>query len=371
MDSTKAWYEVENLSVVDSPALVIFKNRIGHNIKKMIEIAGDPGRLMPHIKTYKMLEVIKLQMDAGIDKFKCATIAEAELLGMAGANQALLAYQPTEVKLKRLLSLIRNYPKTQFSTLLDNRDTAKMINNILEGSEIVLDVYLDINNGNNRTGIIPEMAHDLYTYCLTLKSINIMGLHVYDGHIRNEGVAERKKICDKDFKSVETLVHSIQKQLHVHPVVIAGGSPTFPIHAQRESVICSPGTTLLWDAGYGSRFTDLPYLQSAVLITRVISKPADDIYCLDLGHKSVASENPIENRIRFLNAEGMIPVGHSEEHLVVKNNRKMSFNLGDILYGIPYHICPTTALYHEALVVEQHTIIDRWEVLARKRKINF
>jgi D-serine deaminase-like pyridoxal phosphate-dependent protein len=371
MVSSKAWYEIDKTDEIDSPALIIYRNRVEHNIMKMIGIAGRPEKLMPHIKTYKMKEIVKLQMKAGIEKFKCATIAEAELLGLAGAKQALLAYQPSEVKLGRLLRLIQNYPLTRFSTILDNKESAIMMARVLRGSEIILDVYLDINNGNNRTGIHPQKAYDLYKYCHEQKTINVQGLHIYDGHIRDQDIDVRKKVCDRAFSAVEGLIHSIQTKLNVHPQVIAGGSPTFPVHALRDEVICSPGTTLLWDAGYGSRFTDMPFIPAAVLISRVISKPNDDLYCLDLGHKSVAAENPIENRVRFLNAEGLIPLGHSEEHLVVKNTRKIDLNIGDVVYGIPYHICPTTALYNEVWVVENNKIIDRWEVLARKRKINF
>ena len=246
-----------------------------------------------------------------------------------------------------------------------------MMDRILRGSEIALDVYIDINNGNNRTGIIPEKAYDLYNFCHKLQAINIRGVHVYDGHIRIQDFNERKKVCDRDYEPVEVLISSIQKKLNVNPRIIAGGSLTFPIHAQRDNVICSPGTTLLWDAGYGSNFPDLPFQPAASLITRVVSNPKDNIYCLDLGHKSVASENPLGNRVRFLNVEGLTPVGHSEEHLVVENTGTITLNIGDVVYGLPYHICPTTALYNEVLVAEEHKIIDQWEVLARKRKINF
>ena len=371
MAISRSWFEINNLNEVDSPALIIHKNRVEYNIRKMIEIAGQPARLMPHIKTYKMLEIIKLQMNAGIHQFKCATIAEAELLGMAGAKQALLAFQPTEVKLRRLLALIKNFPSTRFSTILDNKDSATMVVRVMQGTGITLEVYLDINNGNNRTGIVPEMAFDLYKFCRDQNTLNLQGLHIYDGHIRNKDFDERKKVSDSDFEPVKELINTIQENMNVNPVVIVGGSPTFPAHAQRDKVICSPGTTLLWDAGYESNFPDMPFQTAAVLITRVISNPSKDIYCLDLGHKSVASENPLENRVRFLNKEGLIPLGHSEEHLVVKNTRKNDMQIGDVIYGTPYHVCPTTALYNEVWIAEQHKIIDRWEVLARKRKINF
>jgi D-serine deaminase-like pyridoxal phosphate-dependent protein len=372
MVSSEDWYCIKEIEDIDSPALVIFRNRVEQNIRQMIKmVSGDTGRLMPHIKTYKIAEVIKMQMASGINSFKCATIAEAELLGMSGTSNALLAYQPSEVKLKRLVQLINAYPETRFSTLIDNKSSAQMIDSFLGKKDLSLDVYIDINNGNNRTGINPDQALDLYDYGLGLKAVNLKGLHIYDGHIRNADLGERKKACERDFAQVTNLADTLEKKYGIVPEIIAGGSPTFPVHASNRRVICSPGTTLFWDAGYGSRFRDMPFLPSAVLVTRVVSSPAQGIFCLDLGHKAVASENSLENRVVFLNVSGLKPIGHSEEHLVVENTKNLELNIGDVIYGLPYHICPTTALYNEVAVVDNQHIVGKWEVIARNRKINY
>ena len=371
MDLADSWYLIDGLGPVDSPALVIYLERIQYNIEQMVRIAGSPGRLMPHVKTYKMSQIVKMQMDNGIHRFKCATIAEAEMLGLAQAEMALLAYQPSEAKINRLIELVHHYPGTRYATLIDNLTTAEIISGILEKKGDILDVYIDINNGNNRTGIPPDKVGALFRTSRNLKGIRVRGLHIYDGHIRLQDLHERKKACDQAFKPVRELVQALQNELDWDPEIIAGGSPTFAIHAERENVVCSPGTTLFWDAGYAASFPDLPFLPAAAVITRIVSEPGNRLLCLDLGHKAIASENPIENRVRFLNAQGLVPLGHSEEHLVVENTKDAPLKTGDILYGIPYHICPTTALYNEVMVVLGHKIVDHWEVQARTRRINY
>ncbi|MDD7635187.1 MAG: hypothetical protein PUK20_09805 [Firmicutes bacterium] len=40
--------------------------------------------------------------------------------------------------------------------------------------------------------------------------------------------------------------------------------------------------------------------------------------------------------------------------------------IGDVFYVIPTHICPTTALYSEVLVAENHVITEHWTVDARR-----
>ena len=67
------------------------------------------------------------QPAAVVDLAKGATIAEAEMLAMAGAPDVLLAYQPVGPKIRRLRALTRKYPKTTFSCLVDDATAAASI----------------------------------------------------------------------------------------------------------------------------------------------------------------------------------------------------------------------------------------------------
>jgi D-serine deaminase-like pyridoxal phosphate-dependent protein len=150
--------------------------------------------------------------------------------------------------------------------------------------------------------------------------------------------------------------------------VIADGAPTFAIQARRGDVECSPGTCLLWDFGYADRFPDLDFLQAALVLARVVSKPGPDRLCLDLGHKAIAAENP-HPRVRLPELPDAEAVMHSEEHLVIRTSRAAEFAVGSALFGIPRHICPTVALYAEAVVIRGGRAVERWKVTARDRRL--
>ncbi len=107
---------------------------------------------------------------------------------------------------------------------------------------------------------------------------------------------------------------------------------------------------ILWDFGYSSSYADLDYLQSAILFTRVVSKPADDLVCLDLGHKAVASEMP-QPRIMIPGIDDLSIIGHNEEHMVIKTSHAVKMKPGDSLYAIPWHICPTVDRYDTVYIV--------------------
>ena len=90
----------------------------------------DVSKLRPHVKTNKITEVCAMMMEAGISKFKCATIAEAEMLAMIKAKDVLLAYQPVGPKIKRLLRLIQQYRKRNsvaLSILFNSKEPVRSI----------------------------------------------------------------------------------------------------------------------------------------------------------------------------------------------------------------------------------------------------
>ncbi|HMC29085.1 MAG TPA: D-TA family PLP-dependent enzyme [Verrucomicrobiae bacterium] len=379
----RGWHLVENVDEVSSPALLIYPERVRENVRRMIStVKGDVARLRPHIKTHKLPELIALQMEQGITRFKCATIAEAEMLAGVGAPDVLLGYQPVGPNVGRLVELIRKFPKTSFSTVADNAQSICEISAAMKSAGLeagagpgdrarsVLDLFLDIDCGMRRTGVAPgPQAVELYRRIANSIGIKAAGLHAYDGHIHERDPAERVSKCEAAFGPVLELRVELERQGLAVPRIVAGGTPTFPFHAARgRDIDCSPGTCVLWDFGYSSQFADLDFLHAAVLLTRVVSKPAANRLCLDLGHKAVASENP-HPRVHLLEIPNAKFVMHSEEHLVIETDQAERFQIGAPIYGVPWHICPTVALHSEAVAVMDGKAKERWSIAARARRL--
>ena len=363
------WYKFTNTDEVNSPALLIYPDRIEANIRKMVEVAGSADRLRPHVKTHKMPDVIKMQMKYGINKFKCATISETEMVAGCGATDILLALQPVGPNIGRFFKLKQKFKNIKFSCIADNEEIIIQLSDMARKTGLETHVWLDINNGMNRTGVIPgEKALRLYKRILDSSMLVAEGLHVYDGHLHDPDFSVRKKKCDDAFATVISLIEELKND-GISPVkIIAGGSPTFPIHALRKNVETSPGTVLLWDWGYSSSLADMSFFHAALIFTRIISKPGKELLCLDLGHKAVASEMP-QPRIKLLEIEKYTIAGHNEEHMVISTPSADKFKIGDHLFGIPWHICPTVDRHDTAYVINDHKVTAQWNIEARKRKI--
>ena len=330
----------------------------------------DVNRLRPHVKTHKCREASQLMQEAGINKFKCATIAEAEMLATVNAKDILLAYQPVGPKLKRFIQLIKKYPGTKFSCLIDHKETAKQISTEAIANGIVIPIYVDLNVGMNRTGIQPNGVIELVGLISGFKGIRLIGLHVYDGHIHDEDLKVRTQQANEILEQIKILRKLFADKGFPDLIVVAGGSPTFPIYARQKEIECSPGTFIYWDAGYEKAFKEQAFLPAALLITRVISLPNDETICTDLGHKSVAAENPLEKRFRILNGDGLEVTGQNEEHLMLRAVKNHSYKIGDVFYVMPQHVCPTCALYERGIIVEQGNVVGEWKIVGRDRRIS-
>lgn len=368
-DVREKWFRVANASEICSPALLVYFERVERNVRRMIEIAGGVARLRPHMKTHKMPEMIRLQLVHGITKFKCATIAEAEMTASCGAPDVLLAYQPVGPNVGRLIKLIQQFSQTSFSTIADDAETIRSLAESARAANVPISVLLDIDCGQHRCGVeAGPKAVDLYRLIASCAGLKPGGLHVYDGHIHDTDLATRTRNCEAALAPAQALRAELAKAGLPVPRVVAGGTPTFPIHARRADVECSPGTCVFWDASYMAKLPDMDFIPAVTLLTRVVSKPDGNRLCLDLGHKAVASEMP-HPRVVFPEIPDAIALTHSEEHLVIETGHAGDWKVGDCVYGIPWHVCPTVALHSEAVVVRNGRGEDRWKIAARERRL--
>jgi len=355
-----------------SPGLVVFRRIVDANIERMIEIAGTVDRLRPHCKTHKMSAVIKRLLDRGITRHKAATIAECEMLAMAGAADIFLAYNPVGPNIDRVVELARTFPQVRFSVTADHPGPLSELSKACDRAAVRVGVFLDLNTGLNRTGMaIGQPARDFAVMIAGLRAIKFAGLHLYDGHHRFADVDERRTAVRADWDRLQRFRRELADNEVKVETIVAGGTPTFPMFAELEdsTLQVSPGTGIFHDAGYGSTFSDLGFQHAAGILTRVVSRPAPDLLTLDAGTKSVAADPPAGHRFHFPALPDAIEERQNEEHLILRTAAAEQFQPGAVLLGIPTHICPSSALHAEAVVIEEGRVVDRWPVTARDRRL--
>ncbi len=365
-------YLINTSDEIISPGLVIFEDLLHNNIVQMKSIAGQDWRLRPHCKTHKMVDIIRLEVSMGILKHKCATFAEAEMLAIGGAQDVLLAYNPVGPNIARAVQYQHHYPQVRFSVTADHPGPVQALNEAMAAAGMKIDVFVDINTGLGRTGLVPgDQAQTLYEQINAASHLNAAGLHVYDGQNHQSRLEERRAAVEQCWARVQHLKSNLQNSSLAVPTIVAGGTGTFPLYASKDdpTIELSPGTCVLQDAGYEKLFPESPFTPAALILTRVISKPAPDRLTFDLGYKACAADPPAGNRLRFPNIPDAKEVLQNEEHLVVETVKATNYQPGDVELAIPTHICPTSALHAQAWVIREQQVYTTWEVTARDRKL--
>jgi len=366
-------YAIADTSGIFSPSMIVFRDLVQKNLAQMARIARDPKRLRPHCKTHKMREIIALQLAAGISKHKCATIAEAEMLAEAGVRDIFLAYNLVGPNVVRVIRLAERFPEVQFSVTVDHPAPMAALGEAASAAGKSIEVLLDIDSGQHRTGIpVGPRARELYQKLATKKGLVPGGFHLYDGQNHQKDVAERRAAVMAGYEPAASLRDELVAAGIPVPRIVAGGTASFPIFAAIDdpALELSPGTIIFNDAGYGEMFPDLEFAPAALLLTRVISRPTANRVTCDLGYKAVASDPPAGNRVIFPDLPDAKAVLQNEEHLVLETAQADRFQPGDELFAVPRHVCPTSALHKFVYVVAGGKLVWTWDVSARDRVLS-
>ncbi len=364
-------YRIQNVEDIPSPSLVVYRNLVQKNIDHAIDmVGGNVSKLRPHAKTHKTAEIVEMERDAGILKHKCATLKEAEMLAQNGIKDILIAYQMVGPNIKKYLSLCQRFPEVDFKVIVDHHDAVTVLSTAVVEYGLRVNVMLDLDVGMHRTGVpVSDKAVEIYETIDKSDGLHPCGLHVYDGHIHDTDILERINSCNKSLAQVEQMQDKLSTKGINVPLIVMGGTPTFPIYAQTPGVEASPGTFVFHDYGYVSNYPDLGFIPAALLLSRVISIPTPTRFTLDLGHKAIAAD-PDGVRGTILNIENTEVDTQHEEHWAINVPDSTHLQIGQEMYVCPTHICPSVALHTYYYVIDSDGYYkETWDVIARDRSV--
>lgn len=370
IDLTK--YSIAGVEDLNSPGLVLFQDALEHNLAESIRLCGGPNRWRPHVKTHKTREIVRRQLELGITKHKCATIAEAEMLAQEQAPEVLIAYQLVGPNVQRLVKLIDLFPCTRFATVVDHPDAASHLGQALNERSQEVEVLLDLNSGMDRTGIpLNQQALELYELISTTPGLRPGGLHWYDGHQRDPDPRQRRLSVMQGWEQFVGFRDRLLLNGFEVPRIVAAGSGSFAIIAETEEpgLELSPGTTTLYDVDYLERFPDMNFRPAVAILTRVVSHSGGNRMTLDVGHKSCAADQPAGKRLYFPALPDAREMHHTEEHLVLETADAKNYSIGDSLLAFPRHVCPTMHVHQSAAIISAGTQVATWPITARDRRL--
>jgi D-serine deaminase-like pyridoxal phosphate-dependent protein len=367
-------FRVPDLDNILTPSLVIYPEAVASNIACTLKLlGGDANRWRAHIKTAKLDYTLRMLIDRGVKNFKCATTLELLHACQNGAEDVLLAYPVVGANARRVLEIRQQFPRVRISVLVESSEQIPQ----WRGSDI--GIFLDINPGMNRTGIEMNAPEKLIEVIRAIhdSGLEVRGLHFYDGQYGSVEEPERTRATHAGYDQLLKVVEELRRQKIDVAEVITAGTPTFPCSRSYEKFHnagfvhrVSPGTVVYNDA---TSLVQLPaafgYAPAALVLTRVVSRPHPGIVTCDAGHKAVSADAGVPTCVVVGHPE-LSPRTPSEEHLPLAVNNgegagALSPHIGDALYLLPRHICPTVNNFDAALIVRNGKIEAVERVSAR------
>jgi D-serine deaminase-like pyridoxal phosphate-dependent protein len=290
----------------------------------------------------------------------------------SGAADVLVAYPTVGANARRVQEIAESFPSVRVSALAENEEQVQQ----WRGSKV--SVFLDINPGMNRTGVEQSRGEEVVRLVRAIGDAGpaFRGLHYYDGQFGAVEEHERMTATHAGYDRLMEIVGEIEKSGARVAEVITAGTPTLPGSLAYEGFRgksfvhrVSPGTVVYNDA---TSLVQLPreygYAPAALVMTRVVSKPRAGMITCDAGHKAVSADAGVPTCLVVGHPE-LTPLSPSEEHLpmAVAEGAKGP-DVGDVLYLLPRHVCPSVNLFDFAVLARDGAIESVEKVSARGRE---
>ncbi len=362
-------YAIENVSALLTPALAIYPEIVDRNIAATIRLlGGDVNRWRPHLKTAKLGFIMRRIAESGVRQAKCSTTAELAAACACGMKDILLAYPVVGANAARVREIAGRHRHTRISVLAENAAQ------VAAWSGSALGIFIDVNPGMDRTGIEQDRVDAILAVARAVEDagLEFCGLHYYDGQHHSQPMPEREAAAHRGYDRLTEIVRAVEAAGFDVEEVITSGTPAFPCAASYAGFRgakfvhrASPGTVVYSDA---TSLTQLPsewgYEPAAVVVSTVVSHPRSNYVTCDAGHKAVSADAGIPTCV-VAGRPDLTPLKPSEEHLPIEVKSGPRPEIGEALYLIPRHVCPTVNNFDDAVIVCGGKIVAVERVTAR------
>jgi D-serine deaminase-like pyridoxal phosphate-dependent protein len=354
-----------------TPYVLIDGAKMERNVLKMAEVARVTGvALRPHVKTHKIPEIAREQLDAGAAGITVAKLSEAEVMADGGIEDIFVAYPlVTDAKIRQAIQLGE---RVRLVVGVDSLEGARRLSAVAEGR--TLEVRLEVDTGLRRTGVLYDEAVGLAGEIEGMDNLDLTGIYTYRGAVLGGSkTLELEKSGLEEGQLMVSLADMLRERgIRVDDVSV-GSTPTAEYVAKVDGVTeIRPGTYVFYDRMQARLGVCSLDECAAVVVCTVVSRPARDLAIIDGGSKTFATD--VAPGAEPLNLEGY---GHvvrypdavlerlTEEHGMLSVDEDCDLQVGDTVQVIPNHICSTVNLHDAVYLVGEDGVVEETQVAAR------
>jgi D-serine deaminase-like pyridoxal phosphate-dependent protein len=326
---------------LDTPALYVDLEALERNIDRMQQrCRAWKVDLRPHVKTHKIPEIARMQLEAGAIGITVAKVGEAEVLP---GDDVLVAYPVLKEKLPRLRELAKT---RRITVAVDSVEAARD----LDGFRTL--VESDVGVG--RCGVqSPARALEVAKACADFK-----GIFYWPSWLDEAGF---RAACVRIDAVLQALRSAGFKAMIVSGGSTPGASKT-PMIPQTTEI--RPGTYVFYDANSLEANVCVEADCALRVLTTVVSTAVPGQCVIDGGSKTFSSDaTRVAGTFGHFIGRRWTMRKMNEEHGYVEIQEPA--RVGEKVWVVPSHVCPTVNLHDEIWYGRKGRVDGSWKVAAR------
>jgi D-serine deaminase-like pyridoxal phosphate-dependent protein len=352
---------------IDTPALVVFVDRVWANIQRLQADMDRRGiALRPHVKTHKSVRIARMQVDAGASGLTVGTLGEAEVMASAGLRDLFLAY-PVWAEGAKASRIRAVHDSADLRVGIESVAGAERLAAAVRGSRRRMRVLIEIDSGLHRTGVATPDEAVHVARAAQAGGLVVEGVFTHGGHAYRPGAAGA--VALDEVTALERGADALIAAGFEIAVLSAGSTPTRTLAATGRVTEMRAGTYALGDRQQVALGAMAPDEPAAIVASTVVSaRPGRAV--LDAGAKALTKD-----MAAFVEGYGAIPAWpgaiieklndyHGMVALAAGGPRP---TIGDVVAVVPNHICPVVDLVSSFVAVGSDGRTDHWAVDARGR----
>ena len=355
----------QSVAAIDTPALVVDLDAMQRNLSRMAEFAKKHEiRWRPHAKMHKCSAIARLQVQAGAVGVCVQKTAEAEAMAAGGVTDIYITNEiVAPPKLARVAQLAHRLRSEggQLAIAVDSHVGVSRLATAMNdarretGTSAVIDVFVEIDVGQGRCGVVPgraavSLVHEIRKH----PALRFAGLQAYHGRAQHlRGQQERRDVIAQAARDV-TLTRKLIEDEGVKVGLVTGAGTGSMVCEAASGVWgeLQAGSFLFMDADYSRNERDpaQPHFEHALFVkTQVMSAGQEHAVC-DAGHKSHAIDSGLPLVHSLDDGHELDYANGGDEHGILRPAPgKRVPEIGRMLWLIPGHCDPTVNL-HDHLI---------------------
>jgi len=344
---------ISNVSDLETPSVLIDLDKMEQNIKRMQKHCDDLGiQFRPHIKTHKIPDIARRQIEAGAIGIACQKVSEAEVFAASGFSDIQIPYNIVgRRKTRRLAELAQ---QADVTVTVDSMPVIDGIAAAAQESGATIGMMVELVSLGERTGTTPAAALELARHITAKDNLRFAGVMIYPSD-----AAIRPRL-------LETLALLDDAGIEVETVSGGGSGASSDANLLPELTELRVGTSIFWDwtcvAADRASFDDC----AMRVLAMVVSANEPERIILDSGSKAIHSET-LDGQFGYIMEypDARLQKVNEEHGYVDCSACPNPPAVGEIVHIIPVHTCVVTNLHNQLYGVRGDAIEEIWDVAAR------